>query len=159
MVRAARLFAQFFLQDGFAGRSPGNIQGRELQANQRKCECGMDCRTRSGCCLNETPAKANCRGVEIAFRNWKAFCIARFDVGRNMLVQGLQPKGSPTMSIFPPDHYVEIGAALFPLQPGTKIPFKDFNWKSEATKDPARWRQWPSNSPAVIGRCIAPNPV
>ena len=46
------------------------------------------------------------------------------------------------MSIFPPDHYVEIGAALFPLQPGTKIPFKDFNWKSEASKDPARWRQW-----------------
>jgi hypothetical protein len=44
-------------------------------------------------------------------------------------------------------HYEKMGACLFPLQPGTKEPFKDFKWKELASRDPAQWRAWGQQFP------------
>jgi len=53
------------------------------------------------------------------------------------------------MSILPPelDYYAKINAALFPLQPGKKVPFPGFKWQDEASHDPARWQAWASEFP------------
>lgn len=43
--------------------------------------------------------------------------------------------------------YSSIGAALFPVQPGSKLPFPGFEWKSAASADPAQWRKWATEFP------------
>lgn len=43
--------------------------------------------------------------------------------------------------------YAEMGFRVFPLQPGTKLPFPGWRWKQLAVSDPATvrawWSQWP----------------
>src|SRR5262249_8171656 len=43
--------------------------------------------------------------------------------------------------------YASINACLFPLVPGTKVPFEGFEWKEHASKDTAVWRQWLQTCP------------
>jgi hypothetical protein len=43
--------------------------------------------------------------------------------------------------------YSSIGAAIFPVQPGSKLPFPGFEWKSAASTDLLQWRKWAAEFP------------